>query len=202
MNQRRHRPGEFAMRPASTDPDPRPDPTDILDRVWAATCPDDPSPAVLDALWASAARELDRIEAASGASTNPELRLSLPSKRNRAIVWVALAQAAAILIAAGVLFARRGEGPVPTPEVAVRIEAKPELEPVTPRLVGPPPQLATSAATVLDVPVGQTLLKSIDQSGFTFLANPAMDRAFPDWTEHDVFNSLETLASLESRAAL
>ncbi len=62
------------------------------------------SAALLDALWARASAELDRIEAAGRSDQQP---LVMPigsrgSQRRRIITWVALAQAAAILIAVGV----------------------------------------------------------------------------------------------------
>ncbi len=186
------------MRPLPNDPHLTPDPINSLDRIWAATRPDDPSPAMMDALWACASRELDRIEASRRPAPNRTMSLALPGRRGRFIAWAALAQAAAILIVAGVLFTRRGHDPVPPPAIV----AAPVRSAVTPPPVVPAPQLAATPGSILDVPVGQTLLKSMDRQGYTFLDNPPVGHSIPDWTERDVFNELESRAALESRVAL
>ena len=104
MNHRLDRSGEFAMRTQDpSNPTPHADASSArFDRVWAATRPSDPSPATLDALWAHASVELDRI-AASRESGQVETRVipfaNRSTRRRRIVAGIILAQAAAILAA-------------------------------------------------------------------------------------------------------
>jgi anti-sigma factor RsiW len=84
-----------------------------FDQIWEATRPPGPLMDAMDALWARASRELDALEAPV------TLKLATPGRARRrrlAVAAFAFAQAAAILLAALVLFHRDGAGPI---EVAV-----------------------------------------------------------------------------------
>ena len=76
-----------------------------LDRAWEATRPLDPSPEMMDALWARVSCELDARKAPV------TIQFAAPARRRPAWVKSALiaAQAAAILVAASLLLLRRDE---------------------------------------------------------------------------------------------
>jgi hypothetical protein len=76
-----------------------------LDRLWQSTRPEEPSPAVWEAVWA-------RVSEAADASAPPARpwRLSSPALRwhRAAIAGMVIAQAAAILVGAVLLFRQNG----------------------------------------------------------------------------------------------
>ena len=168
------------MRPA------RPNPTfstpldadQRLDRVWEATRPADPSPATIDAFWAHASAELDRIEAARGGGTRDVLPIdSRWSRRRRIGAGILLAQAAALLVGLGLAWLpRQGEpvGPIAVVPLA--------LHPDKP---------------IVDVGAEQTLFVRIDQAGprYDYLDQPAMLPTMADNTSHDFFNAMEDAAN-------
>jgi len=77
-----------------------------LDRIWEATRPVEPSMDALDALWARATVELDRIPAPATLAFVPKAR-----PRRWGMVAFVAAQAAAILIGALVLLDRNAQKP-------------------------------------------------------------------------------------------
>lgn len=182
MNLRRDRPGEFAMRP-SPEPDLR---TETLDRLWAATRPAPPTPEQMDALWAGAARELDRIEAAGTAP------LVLPTRRRRAVAWVALAQAAVILIAVGFALTDRGS------TAPRRPEAVPTPGPALVAAHQPPEPTAEAPVAKLEVGFYEAAFVRIGSKGWHVdrLADPPAASSIPENTWHDFFNDAESMAKL------
>ena len=191
MNPRRDRPGEFAMRPdwnsMTSDPD---SPTDRLGQVWAATRTAELSSATMDALWASASRELDRIEAArrEEKATPDRLRIAERSRRHRIFAGVALAQAAVLLVGVGFALTRPNRANAPQQQVAViSPSVKPESTQATPA-----PRL------VIEVAAGQTLHFRFGEDGarYDFLTEPSISSTLPEGMPHDVFNAIESMASL------
>lgn len=157
-------------------------PAERFDRAWAATRPAEPSPELLDALWAQASAELDRIDAA-GRSASHESLIPIGrrrTRRRRIVVGIALAQAAALLVGVGLaVISRRGEPVVPVVVV-------PAVQPVQP--AGKP---------MVVVGAEQTLVIRIDDAGdrVYFLDQPSMFPTMADHTSHDFFNALEIAAN-------
>ena len=191
MNHRRHRLGEFAMRPDRNPTTPNPEsPTDRLDQVWAATRPPELSPATMDALWASATRELDRIEAARRAGSATRDRLTLPTRARgrgrRVFMGIALAEAAVVLIGVGFALSRPASTNAPKP-----------LSPIA-QTQPAPARARLAARPVIEVAAGQTLHVRIGDDGhhYDFLTEPSISSNLPEGTPHDVFNAMESMASL------
>ena len=183
------RPFDRPEPPAPVGPLP---PADRLDRAWAATRPTDPSPELLDALWAHASAELDRIDAARAGAVIPLPERRSP-RRRRALVGLALAQAAAVLVAAGFAWNRQADqepqsvalGDTPAGQVVV-------------------PSTVPGSRAIVDVEVDKTLVyridgpahrvEQIDQSALA--ATAGRDVA----TAHDVFDFFESEAILAEAA--
>ena len=176
MNQNRDRPGKAVMRPAQPNPSfpAQPGATDRLDRVWAATRPLEPTPALLDALWVHASAELDQIEATAPPVIPTSRRWS---SRRRVVAGVALAQAAALLVCVGFALLPRRD------------------EPVGPLALNPPDRPASKPMVV--VGSEQTLCVRIDADGFRndFLDQPPMFPTMADNTSHDFFDAVEIAAN-------
>ncbi len=149
-----------------------------LDRVWEATRLPESSPGTLDALWTRAAIELDRIEVGRrSGSRGRQLRLiPIAQRRRRIFTWVALTQAAVILIGVGISLARRGEEPTGPIPVAVQ----------TPKIADP-----------VDVGFDQTLLVRIDDDSHevVLLDEPSASPSLADNSSHDLFNFMESNAT-------
>ena len=190
------------MRPDPNHPPLEPEtPADRLDRLWLATRPSAPSAALLDTLWASAARDLDRIEASRSAGVARRETLTFPNRRRR-LIWtgIALAQAAVILIGVGIALTRRGNPePAPGPVVMEHPPATVEVAPVASAETSPR-QSVTGLAVLLTVGVEshETLMIRYDDDGpeIKRVTNPVISSTLPEGTPHDVFNALESMASL------
>ena len=166
------------MRPTHRlDLDPNPDPTPDLDRAWAATRPEPPSAEALDALWAAASRELDRVAAAPMTLTAPRAGRSRP-------VGLILAQAAALLLAAGLVVARRPAGPV-------------AVVATTPGPASVPSPARTPATGLVVVGVDETAVVRVEEDGHRVdrLAESPGFPALADANQHEVFNALESMAT-------
>lgn len=141
-------------------------PAERFDRAWAATRPAEPSPELLDALWAQASAELDRIEAAGRSGSHESL---IPigrrrTRRRRIVVRIALAQAAALLVGVGLaLMSRRGEPVVPVVVVGAEQTLVIRIDDAGDRV--------------------------------DFLDQPPMFPTMADHTSHDFFNALEIAAN-------
>ena len=189
MNHPLNRPGESEM-PSN----PRPifllsdvETADRLSTIWEATRPTPPSADLLDALWASASAELDRVQAQPVKVPTPS-DLIVPIQHRRAqrrfvFAVIALGQAAALLLAIGFGLSRQPVKPSPTVTLV--------LNDVPIPVISKPP-LAVSDATksIVDVGVDQTLLIRItDGSHQVVMLDQAPIGA--QFTQHDFFNSME-----------
>ncbi len=106
-----------------------------FDRIWEATRPIEPTPAMIDALWASASAALE-----SPATLRLE-GLAVPARRNWIKPALIVASAAAILLATGIFWSRQGpvapvqiaqnDVPVPVADPVPVIQKTP-VDPVTP----------------------------------------------------------------------
>jgi hypothetical protein len=149
-----------------------------FDRIWEATRPPEPSTDAMDALWASASSALDEPVVAPS-----KLRFEAPARRRGwAMATFALAQAAAILLAALFLLRQEGGGGLQPDQVAVAPAPK---EPVT-----------------LDLFVGfdQTAVVRIDKEGESRVemldqAHLFASSLIADVTPHDEYNEWEIMAS-------
>lgn len=173
-------------------PAPPVPPADRLDLAWAATRPAEPSPELLDALWAHASAELDRIEAARGGDVIP-LDERRPARRRRGLVALALAQAAAVLVAAGLAWHHRA-----APPRAVDLAEAPAAKPVPSSPVAPPPEI--DAWSVVDVPDDTFVVYRIEDTGHR-VEEHAQNPLPAGATMHDVVNAMESAAILASAAA-
>ena len=199
----------------SVPPGPNPA-ADRLDRAWAATRPLDPSPEVLDALWAHASAELDRIEAARSSPVIPFAPVRA-RRRRWVIATVALAQAAAILLAVGFAWNHRsGNAPRPTPVPVALTENRPPKLLVRPEVVTtiPAPQVVPVVASqsqqsgeaavlpillmtgMVVVEVDKTLIVHINEDAHRVeqIDQAPMLPSMADNTAHDFFNAMESLA--------
>ena len=167
--------------PAALDLAPARDP---LARAWDATRPADPSPELLDALWAHASAELDRIAAAPDAPTIPFDR-ARPGRR-RALAGLALAAAALVL--AGVAWQR--------PARRVEVVVAPV---VTSPVVAPPAPPVPAARGMVDVEVDKILFVQIDDEGHQVrqLAQTPTFPTIPEGTQRDLFDALESAAAIQ-----
>ena len=189
MNHRHNRPGEFAMRPEWNQKSAPEPPLDRLDQALVATRPTELSAATMDALWASARRELDRIETvrkAGNATSDDRLILADRSRRRRVFAGIGLAQAAVVLIGVGYALTR--------PIVST--------DPGKPALVAhphpTPPSANPAARPLIEVATGQILHVRIGDDGphYDFLTEPSVTSTLPDGMSHDIFNEIESMASL------
>jgi len=102
-----------------------------LDRIWDATRPAEPSMDALEALWARASAELDRIPAPA------TLKMTRPT-RSRARRWgmvgLITAQAAAVLVGALILMNRGGNGNKAIPK-DLAANLTPAIEPREPEFI-------------------------------------------------------------------
>lgn len=89
-----------------------------LDRLWNATRPDEPSPAEWDALWAKVTARLDAPPA-------PPIPMPAPAWKRYSVVAFTLAQAAALLIACGLLLPGRPSAPQPASVLAAAVDIEP-----------------------------------------------------------------------------
>jgi len=162
-----------------------------LDRVWEATRPAKPSPASLDALWASASLELDRLESARRPGAPSRADRVIPIRRRRRfLAGLVLAQAAVILIGVGITLTRRADRPVET------MEGAPSTSPTAldrPVVADADP---SSTRGVVDVGFDETAVVRIGDDGLRVdkLADASVFPSMAD-TSHDVFNALESMAT-------
>ena len=181
---------------------PGPNPTaDRLDRVWAATRPPEPSPAMLDTLWAHASAELDRIEATRTIPVIP-FDPTRAHRRRRFIASVAVAQAAAILLAVGLAWNYRTGHPGRPALVAVTEDARSSAVAV-PVVANQPKQPVAAAVSststttaMVVVEVDKTLVVRIndDDHKVEQVDQTPMLSTMADNTAHDFFNAMESLA--------
>jgi hypothetical protein len=154
-----------------------------LDRIWEATRPSEPNEATLDALWAGASVAID------ARSVPSPLRLEGLTHRRRG--WmkptIMVAQAAAILIAAVVLFRQATVKPV---EIADATPVEKTVEPVK-DVVRPPLNL--------NVEIGEMAVVTIGDSGHKIEVqndlSPDSSR-LEDLTSFDVSRGVEGMERL------
>ncbi len=168
-----------------------------FDQIWEATRPVEPSPEQLDALWARAAVALEARSTASPLSLEG---MTVPSRRR----WIKpariFAQAAAVVIAAGLLVnAIRNEAVKPQPLVGKILEA-PGPAPESVQVATNPPVDASNAFDLgtLNVNVGEMAVVSIpadknDTHKVVFLEEASSDQSntIPPTNTHDAFNEME-----------
>ncbi len=158
-----------------------------VDRAFAATRPAEPSSLLLDSLWAQAAAELDRIDAArrAGVSTSVMPIGDRPTRR-RLKTSLILAQAAAILIGAMILLHRRGSEPVGGAH---------SLHPTALAKSVPPAMVEVAADSILVFRIdgrNDARVERLDQA--------PMFPMMAEHTQHDLFNDLESQASFPAVA--
>ena len=145
-----------------------------LDRTWEATRPADPSADALDDLWARASAEIDAREV-------PAI-LKFPGRRRRIFVGLVAAQAAALLLAAGLFLLRRdAAGPIELVEATTQDAVEPGF-------------------LALDVEQDQASVVRIDKDLSFRSEKLDLSRLYdgpsmPDDTPHDAFGAWETIAS-------
>ncbi len=147
-----------------------------LDRTWGATRPADPSADALDDLWARASAEIDAREAPA------TLKFPGRGRRRRIFAGLVVAQAAALVLAAGLFLLRRdASGPIELVEATTQDAAEPGF-------------------LALDVEPDQASVVRIDKdNGFRSekldLSRLYDGPSMPDDTPHDAFGAWETIAS-------
>ncbi len=150
-----------------------------FDQIWEATRPAEPSMDALDALWAQASLELE------GAKAPATLKFAQPDLRRRWTMVARIAQAAAILVAALVLFHR--DGGKPAVVVAIKPPAKVEVEVKEPELLDLKVEPDVLAIVRIDKDNGY----SIEKADLSYIYNSPSLPATP----HDEVNAMETRAS-------
>ena len=165
-----------------------------FDRIWEATRPLEPSTDAMDALWANASAALDDRPAVVPAT----LRFEAPARRRRwAMAAFALAQAAALLVAA--LFLFRGNGALgPRPAQIQVADATTSKTPVIPDIDRP----ASTEPVMLDLKIGfdQMAVVRIGKQGEPRVemldqAHLFASSLIPEFTFHDEYNEWEIMAS-------